>query len=77
MCYLESTQGMMTTIMRRLMDELHFDELLEMEISKIRTSRSKPVKRMWREIEAIRDRKRLEKELLDMDVCLDADNIKI
>ncbi|WP_409072522.1 DUF3545 family protein, partial [Neisseria meningitidis] len=50
---------MMTTIMRRLMDELHFDELLEMEISKIRTSRSKPVKRMWREIEAIRDRKRL------------------
>ncbi|AAF95500.1 DUF3545 family protein [Vibrio cholerae] len=77
MCYLESTQGMMTTIMRRLMDELHFDELLEMEISKIRTSRSKPVKRMWREIEAIRDRKRLEKELLDMDVCLDADDIKI
>ncbi|CSI85995.1 Protein of uncharacterised function (DUF3545) [Vibrio cholerae] len=68
---------MMTTIMRRLMDELHFDELLEMEISKIRTSRSKPVKRMWREIEAIRDRKRLEKELLDMDVCLDADDIKI
>ncbi|EGQ8492265.1 DUF3545 family protein [Vibrio paracholerae] len=77
MCYLKSTQGMMTTIMRRLMDELHFDELLEMEISKIRTSRSKPVKRMWREIEAIRDRKRLEKELLDMDVCLDADDIKI
>ncbi|HAS3826697.1 TPA: DUF3545 family protein, partial [Vibrio cholerae] len=36
-----------------------------------------PVKRMWREIEAIRDRKRLEKELLDMDVCLDADDIKI
>ncbi|ENM3858624.1 DUF3545 family protein [Vibrio cholerae] len=59
------------------MDELHFDELLEMEISKIRTSRSKPVKRMWREIEVIRDRKRLEKELLDMDVCLDADDIKI
>ncbi|AOW81792.1 DUF3545 family protein [Vibrio mimicus] len=59
------------------MDELHFDELLEMEISKIRNSRSKPVKRMWREIEAIRDRKRLEKELLDMDVCLDLDNIKM
>ncbi|PAR21124.1 DUF3545 domain-containing protein [Vibrio metoecus] len=77
MCYLESTQGMMTTIMRLLMDELHFDELLEMEISKIRTSRSKPVKRMWREIEAIRDRKRLEKELLEMDVCLDLDSIKI
>ncbi|TXX98523.1 DUF3545 family protein [Vibrio mimicus] len=77
MCYLGSTQGMMTTIMRLLMDELHFDELLEMEISKIRNSRSKPVKRMWREIEAIRDRKRLEKELLDMDVCLDLDNIKM
>lgn len=59
------------------MDEIHFDELLEMEITKIRINRTKPSKRMWREIEAIRDRKRLEKELLDMDVCLDLDDIKI
>ena len=59
------------------MDDLRFDQLLDMEITKIRASRSKPVKRMWREIEAIRDKKRLEKELLDMDVCLDLDSIKL
>ncbi|MEK6215184.1 MAG: DUF3545 family protein, partial [Vibrio fluvialis] len=36
------------------MDDLHFDELLDREITKIRANRAKPVKRMWREIEAIR-----------------------
>lgn len=59
------------------MDDLHFDQLLDMEIYKTRTSRSKPTKRMWREIEAIRDKKRLEKELLDMDICLEPENIKL
>ncbi|MDE1515139.1 MULTISPECIES: DUF3545 family protein [Vibrio] len=59
------------------MDELRFDELLELEFSKIRHTRTKPVKRMWREIEAIRDRKRLEKELLEMDVCLELQDITI
>lgn len=59
------------------MDDLHFVELLEKEINKIRTQRSKPSKRMWREIEQVRDRRRLEKELLDMDVCLDVDDIKL
>lgn len=59
------------------MDDLHFDELLDTEITKIRTTRAKPSKRMWREIEAIRDKKRLEKELLDMDVCLELDELKL
>ncbi len=59
------------------MDDLHFDQLLDIEISKTRTSRSKPTKRMWREIEAIRDKKRLEKELLDMDICLEPENIRL
>ncbi|MCE0494294.1 DUF3545 family protein [Vibrio salinus] len=59
------------------MDDLILVELLEKEINKIRSQRSKPSKRMWREIEEIRDRRRLEKELLEMDVCLDVDDIKL
>jgi hypothetical protein len=61
------------------MDDLHFEELLEKEIRKIRGggTRSKPTKRMWREIEAIRDRRRLQKELMDMDVCLELDDIDL
>jgi hypothetical protein len=57
------------------MDDLHFVELLEKEISKLRAPRSKPSKRMWREIEELRDRQRLRKELLDMDVCLKDDDL--
>lgn len=61
------------------MDDLHFDELLNSQLAKIRSnsSRSKPAKRMWREIEAIQDRKRLERELMEMDVCLDTDDLKL
>ena len=59
------------------MDDLHLVELLEKEISKIRTQRSKPAKRMWREIEEIRDRRQLEKELMEMDVCLELDDIQL
>lgn len=58
------------------MDDLHFAEMLEKEISKIRMNRAKPTKRMWREIEAIRDKKRLQKELMDMDACLDINDIE-
>lgn len=39
--------------------------------AKGRTARSKPVKRKWREIEAIKDRQRLQKELMDMDIGFD------
>ncbi len=59
------------------MDDLILVELLEKEINKIRSQRSKPSKRMWREIEEIRDKRRLEKELLEMDVCLELDDIKL
>lgn len=59
------------------MDDLILVELLEKEINKIRSQRSKPAKRMWREIEEIRDKRRLEKELLEMDVCLELDDIKL
>ncbi len=57
------------------MDDLMFEELLEKEISRVRTRRSKPTKRMWREIEQIRDKQRLKKELMEMDVCLELDDI--
>ncbi len=61
------------------MDDSHFDELLTAHLAKIRSNsgKAKPTKRMWREIEAIRDRKRLEKELLEMDVCLEVDDLKL
>jgi hypothetical protein len=59
------------------MDDLILVELLEKEINKIRSQRSKPSKRMWREIEEIRDKRRLEKELLEMDVCLELDDLKL
>jgi hypothetical protein len=57
------------------MDDLMFEELLEKEISRVRTRRSKPTKRMWREIEQIRDKQRLKKELMEMDACLELDDI--
>ncbi|SJL82163.1 DUF3545 family protein [Vibrio palustris] len=58
------------------MDDMHFVEMLENEINKIRAARApKPGKRMWREIEALRDKRRLEKELMDMDACLDINDI--
>ncbi len=57
------------------MDDLMFEELLEKELTKVRTRRSKPTKRMWREIEQIRDKQRLKKELMEMDACLELDDI--
>ncbi len=54
------------------MDGLNFDDMMEMNFSKGRSARTKPVKRKWREIEAINDRRRLEKELRDMDIGLDS-----
>ncbi|MDA0148778.1 MULTISPECIES: DUF3545 family protein [Vibrio] len=53
------------------MEGLNFEEFLDMDLPRGRASRSKPVKRKWREIEAIKDRRRLEKELRDMDIGLD------
>lgn len=50
------------------MDGLNFEEIMEMEMPKSRSTRSKPVKRKWREIEAIKDRQRLQRELKEMDI---------
>ncbi|WP_070962468.1 DUF3545 family protein [Vibrio sonorensis] len=59
------------------MEGLNSEDLMDFELPKIRT-RAKPVKRKWREIEAIKDRQRLQKELLDMGIGLDdLDDISI
>ncbi len=53
------------------MEGFLLDNIMDSEGYQTRSSRSKPVKRKWREIEAIKDRQRLRKELMDMDICLD------
>ncbi|MDN3609184.1 DUF3545 family protein [Vibrio ostreicida] len=53
------------------MEGLNFEEILEMDFPKSRAARSKPVKRKWREIEAIKDKQRLQRELKDMDIGFD------
>lgn len=53
------------------MDGFELDEITEVDAPRGRAARSKPVKRKWREIEAIKDRQRLQKELNDMDIGLD------
>ncbi|GAL10658.1 hypothetical protein JCM19233_1635 [Vibrio astriarenae] len=57
------------------MEGLQFDEQLDIEIPVVKASRSKPMKRKWREIEAIKDRQRLQKELIDMDISFDIDEL--
>jgi hypothetical protein len=51
------------------MDGLQLDTIIEAEYRPTRGTRAKAVKRKWREIEAIQDRQRLQKELMDLDVC--------
>ncbi|GAD80713.1 DUF3545 family protein [Vibrio ezurae] len=52
------------------MDGLQLESIFdETEERAPRRARSKPVKRKWREIEAIKDRQRLQQELMDLDVC--------
>ncbi|MCG9552148.1 DUF3545 family protein [Vibrio sp. Isolate31] len=62
------------------MDSFQFDEVSELEMPRVtHKSRSKPLKRKWREIEAINDRRQLEKELREMNLDLDfsLDDIKL
>lgn len=54
------------------MDSFTFDDFFEQERPQ-RSGRSKPVKRRWREIEAIKERQRLQKELQDIDILSDVD----
>ena len=49
------------------MDSYAFDDILATE-RPVRRSRSKPEKRKWREIEALKDKQRLRKELEDIDM---------
>lgn len=53
------------------MEGFLLDDVMEMDSHPTRATRAKPTKRKWREIEAIKDRQRLKKELMDLDVCLD------
>jgi hypothetical protein len=62
------------------MDSFHFDDASELEMRRAtQKTRSKPLKRKWREIEEINDRRRLQKELMDMNLGLDfsLDDIKL
>lgn len=52
------------------MDSYAFDDILATDTPR-RGARSKPVKRKWREIEALKDRQRLRKELEDIDMFRD------
>ncbi|TKF79126.1 DUF3545 family protein [Vibrio kanaloae] len=62
------------------MDSFHFDDVSELEMRRAtQKTRSKPLKRKWREIEEINDKRRLQKELMDMNLGLDfsLDDIKL
>ncbi|MGF1741233.1 DUF3545 family protein [Vibrio profundum] len=59
------------------MDGLQFDDMFDMDLPRARSTRSKPVKRKWREIEAIKDKQKLQRELMDMDIGLDVDDIDL
>ncbi|CAH0526814.1 DUF3545 family protein [Vibrio hippocampi] len=61
------------------MDGFELNTMMDFETTRTRASRSKPSKRRWREIEEIKDKQRLRKELNDMDIGLDfsLDDIKL
>lgn len=48
--------------------DLEIDDLVMID-SEVRTTRSTPKKRKWREIEALKDKYRLQKELESIDVA--------
>lgn len=57
------------------MDSFAFDDILATDTPR-RAARSKPVKRKWREIEVLKDKQRLRKELAEIDMFNDsADDI--
>ncbi|USD65734.1 DUF3545 family protein [Vibrio sp. SCSIO 43136] len=55
------------------MEGFQLDDIYSMDAQPVRatSTRSKPVKRKWREIEAIKDRQRLQRELMEMDIGQD------
>ncbi|MDP5254580.1 MULTISPECIES: DUF3545 family protein [unclassified Vibrio] len=50
------------------MDGIQLNDLLDFDYETPRRTRSKPVKRKWREIEAMNDRRNLLKELRELDM---------
>ncbi|WP_050907295.1 DUF3545 family protein [Vibrio harveyi] len=61
------------------MEGFQLDDLFGLDTTSTIKSRSKPVKRKWREIEEMNDRRNLLKELRELDVCNDItlDDIKL
>ncbi|MBM7038084.1 DUF3545 family protein [Vibrio ulleungensis] len=55
------------------MESFHLDDIYTSERTPARAARAKPVKRKWREIEAIKDRQRLQRELMDLGIEGDFD----
>ncbi len=62
------------------MDGFQLNDFLDIDSqTPVTRTRTKPVKRKWREIEAMNDKRSLLKELRDMDMCTDysLDDIKL
>lgn len=55
------------------MDGFQLDDIVNLDTTSKPKSRSKPVKRKWREIEEMNDRRNLLKELRELDICNDYD----
>ncbi|MGP8307006.1 DUF3545 family protein [Vibrio sp. YIC-376] len=53
------------------MDGFQLDDIFDLDSTSTTKSRTKPVKRKWREIEAMNDRRNLLRELRELDVCND------
>ncbi|MGY0616684.1 DUF3545 family protein [Vibrio sp. FJH11] len=53
------------------MDGFQLDDIFDLDNTSTTKSRTKPVKRKWREIEAMNDRRNLLRELRELDVCND------
>ncbi|MBD1575328.1 MULTISPECIES: DUF3545 family protein [Vibrio] len=49
------------------MEGFQLDSIMDMETDQYRSTRVKAGKRKWREIEAILDRRQLQKELMELD----------
>ncbi|PFG45211.1 uncharacterized protein DUF3545 [Vibrio sp. ES.051] len=53
------------------MEGFQLDDIFNLNTTSTTKSRAKPVKRKWREIEEMNDRRNLLKELRELDLCND------
>ncbi|EGQ8155747.1 DUF3545 family protein [Vibrio alginolyticus] len=53
------------------MEGFQLDDIFNLDTTSTTKSRAKPVKRKWREIEEMNDRRNLLKERRELDVCTD------